>query len=34
MEHKVIAKEFILLYIVLDVPTLVHKVANVTALWS
>jgi hypothetical protein len=34
MEHKVIAKEFILLYIVLDAPTLVHKVANVTALWS
>jgi hypothetical protein len=34
MEHKVIAKEFIMLYIVLDAPTLVHKVANVTALWS
>ena len=32
--YKVIAKEFVLRYIVLDAPTLVHKVANVTALWS
>jgi len=34
MGHKVIAKEFVLCYTVLDAPTLVHKVANVTALWS
>jgi hypothetical protein len=31
MGHKVFAKEFVLPNVVLDAPTLEHKVANVTA---